>query len=98
MTRRELTPLSRGLETGSVPMRLLLPLAAGLFLAGCSDAPTESKAKAPEKPSAPITGRQAFQMTFAAASGWAADSLPLRLASMNLVALSIEAGTWRVRM
>jgi len=73
-------------------MRSLLLFAAMLFLAGCSDTPTETKAKAPEKPSAPITGRQAFQMTFAAARGWAADCQPLRIRSMNLAELPIEPG------
>jgi hypothetical protein len=73
-------------------MRLLLPLAAVLLLAACSETPTATKATEPEKPSAPITGRQAFQMTFAAARGWAADCQPLRIRSMNLEALPVEAG------
>src|SRR5438132_12097556 len=88
----KLTRLTPGPQTGSVSMRVFLPLAAILLLAACSDTPTETKAKAPEKPSAPITGRQAFQMTFAAARGWAADCQPLRIRSMNLADLPIEPG------
>src|SRR6266700_31505 len=73
-------------------MRVCFLLILSLLITACSDTPTETKAKAPEKPSAPITGRQAFQMTFAAARGWAADSQPLRIRSMILAALPIEAG------
>ena len=73
-------------------MRQLLPIVAVLFLAACSDTPTETKAPPPEKPSAPITGRQAFQSTYPAARGWASDCQPLRIRSMNLQGLPVEAG------
>ena len=78
--------------TGGIPMRQLLPIVAVLFLAACSDTPTETKAPPPEKPSAPITGRQAFQSTYPAARGWASDCQPLRIRSMNLQGLPVEAG------
>jgi hypothetical protein len=73
-------------------MRLVPALTAVLVLSCCSETPRETKSKAPEQPSAPLTGRQAFQMTFAAARGWAADCQPLRIRSMNLTQLPIEPG------
>jgi hypothetical protein len=71
-------------------MRFLLLLVGVLTLVSCSEAPTETKA--PEKPLAPITGRQAFQMTYPAARGWASDAEPVRIRSMNLQGLPVEDG------
>ena len=58
-------------------MRVSYFLLLSLLLTACSDTPTETKTKAPEKPSAPITGRQGFQSTFPSARLWAADCRPL---------------------
>ena len=80
-------------------MRVWHPLAAALLLAGCSDTPTETKATEPEKPSAPLTGRQAFQSTYPAARGWAADCQPFRIRSLNLREVPSEdgkAGAWEI--
>jgi hypothetical protein len=80
-------------------MRFFLPVLAGLILAGCSETPTETKTKEPEKPSEPITGRQAFQMTYPQARIWAADSQPLRIRSLNLAnpkSGSGRAGAWEI--
>src|SRR5262249_49094659 len=60
------------------------PLAAALLLTACSETPEATKAKAPEKPFEPITGRQAFQSTYPSARGWSADAQPFRIRSMNL--------------
>lgn len=79
-------------------MRLSLAVLAALALAACSEAPTEAK-KEPEKPSEPITGRQAFQMTFYKARLWAPDCQPIRIRSMNLTepkSGSGRAGAWEV--
>jgi hypothetical protein len=80
-------------------MRLLFPVLAALMLAACSDTPAPTKAKEPEKPSEPITGRQAFQMTYPQARIWAADCQPLRIRSMNLTGPksgSGRAGAWEI--
>ncbi len=81
-------------------MRFCLPSLALLLLTACSDAPTtEKKAKAPEPPAAPLTGRQAFQQTYPAARGWAADCQPMRIRSLNLPNPKSEngkAGAWEI--
>jgi hypothetical protein len=80
-------------------MRLLLPLLAAVVLTSCSDAPTESKAKAPEKPLEPLTGRQAFQTSYPQARGWSSDAQPLRVRSMNMngaVPPPGKAGVWEI--
>lgn len=80
-------------------MRLwLIPLAA-LALAACSESPSASKAKAPELPAAPITGRQAFQMTYPQARTWAPDCQPMRIRSYNLPnppSADGKAGAWEI--
>jgi hypothetical protein len=80
-------------------MRLwLIPLAT-LALAACSESPSESKAKAPEPPAQPITGRQAFQMTYPQARTWAADCQPMRIRSYNLPnppSAGGKAGAWEI--
>jgi hypothetical protein len=81
-------------------MRIVLIALASLALAACSDAPTAEKAKAPEKPSAPITGRQAFQMTYPSARTWAADCQPIVIRSLNLTepkSSDGKAGAWEIR-
>jgi len=79
------------------PTRLLLPLV--LLLSACSEAPkTAEKAKAPEKPPEALTGRQAFQMMYPQARGWAPDAQPLELRSINLSQVKPEkgkAGGWQ---
>lgn len=80
-------------------MRIILPVLAALLLAACSETPTETKAKEPEKPSEPITGRQAFQMTYPPARIWAADCQPIRIRSLNLKdpkSGSGRAGAWEI--
>jgi hypothetical protein len=80
-------------------MRIFLPVLAAMFLAACSDAPTPTKAKEPEKPSEPITGRQAFQMTYPQARIWAPDCQPIRIRSLNLAepkSGSGRAGAWEI--
>ena len=73
-------------------MRVFAPLGLFLLLSACSETPTETKAKEPEKPPAPITAQQAFQLTYPAARAWAGDSLPLRIRSINLAEVPSEAG------
>jgi len=80
-------------------MRLFLAAFAGLFLAACSETPTVTKTKEPEKPSEPITGRQAFQMTYPQARIWAPDCQPIRIQSLNLAdpkSGSGRAGAWQI--
>jgi hypothetical protein len=79
------------------PARWLLPLV--LLLSACSDAPKSAETtKAPEKPPEPLTGRQAFQMMYPQARGWAPDAQPLELRSINLSQVKPEkgkAGGWQ---
>jgi hypothetical protein len=80
-------------------MRVLAPLSLILLLSSCSETPTETKAKEPEKPSVPITAQQAFRYTYPAARAWAGDSLPLRIRSINLTDVPSEtgkAGAWEI--
>ncbi len=73
----------------------LIPIVTVAFfgLIGCGDAPKEeTKAKEPVKPSAPITGRQGFQMTYASARAWEADATPIRVRSMDLESVKGDAG------
>src|SRR5215475_4226961 len=80
-------------------MRLFLAAFAALLLAACSETPTVTKTKEPEKPSEPITGRQAFQMTYPQARIWAQDCQPIRIQSMNLTdpkSGSGRAGAWQI--
>jgi hypothetical protein len=73
-------------------MRFFAFLSVVLLLSACSETPTETKTKEPEKPSAPITAQQAFRYTYPASRAWAADSLPLRIRSMQLADVPAEAG------
>lgn len=73
-------------------MRVFASLGLILLLSSCSETPTETKAKEPEKPPAPITAQQAFRYTYPAARAWAGDSLPLRIRSINLADVPSEAG------
>jgi len=66
---------------------LLLPL---VLLVSCSDAPPPVKKV--EKPAEPVSGRQAFQLTFPSARGWAADATPLTIRNMNLAQVKSDAG------
>ena len=81
-------------------MRLFLPVLAAVLLAACSETPAPAtKANEPEKPSEPITGRQAFQMTYPQARIWAADCVPIRIRSLNLAnpkSGSGRAGAWEI--
>ncbi len=66
------------------PHQLLLPFL--LLLSACSDAPKTEKAKEPEKPPEPVTGRQAFQKMYPPARNWVLDATPLRVRSVRLSA------------
>jgi hypothetical protein len=80
-------------------MRFLFLVLAAAFLAACSEAPTETKAKEPEKPLTPLTGRQAFQATYPSARTWAPDCEPLRIRSLHLAEVQTEdgqAGIWEI--
>src|ERR1700676_482230 len=80
-------------------MRVVALLGLILLLSACSEAPTETKVKEPEKPPAPITAQQAFRYTYPAARAWAGDSLPLRIRSIHLTDIPAEpgkAGAWEV--
>src|SRR5271169_6890368 len=80
-------------------MRVWFFTFAVILLTACSDAPTATEKKAPEPPAEPITGRQAFQQTFPAARGWAADCEPLHVRSFNLEnpkSHDGKAGAWEI--
>jgi hypothetical protein len=66
------------------PLLLVLPLLA--LLSACSDSPTTEKAKEPQKPPEPLTGRQAFQRMYPMARSWALDATPMRVRSVLLSA------------
>jgi hypothetical protein len=68
----------------TAPWQLLLPIL--VLLSACSDAPKAEKAKQPEKPPEPVTGRQAFQKMYPAARNWVIDASPLRLRIVRLSA------------
>jgi len=78
-------------------MLLLLP--AILLVSACSDSPTPTAAKAPEKPVEPITGRHAFQNTYPSARMWSGDSQPMQIRSLMLDEIRSEggkAGAWEI--
>ena len=80
-------------------MRVFASLGLILLLSSCSETSTETKAKEPEKPPAPITAQQAFRYTYPAARAWAGDSLPLRIRSIHLTDVPAEpgkAGAWEI--
>ncbi len=72
------------------PSWLALPLL--LALTACSEAPKTEKAKVPETPPEPLSGRQAFQKMYPAARGWALDAVPLQLKSIDLSQVKAEKG------
>ena len=91
--------LHTGASDSRTRMRVFASLGLILVLSACSDAPTETKVKPPEKPPAPITAQQAFRYTYPAARGWAGDALPLRMRSINLTDVASEkgkAGAWEI--
>jgi hypothetical protein len=81
-------------------MKVLLPIVLIILTTACSEPPAQqTKAKEPPKPAEPITGRQAFQMTFPAARGWAADCEPLTIRSVRIPKVeSAEGkfGAWEI--
>jgi hypothetical protein len=80
-------------------MKSLVAACAAFLLASCSEPAVETKAKAPEKPPAPLSGRQAFQQTYAQARTWASDSLPIRIRNYNLKEVPSadgKSGAWDV--
>jgi hypothetical protein len=75
----------------------LVALTAAILLAGCSDEPKLAEKKTPEAPSAPITGRQAFQYVYGSARLWAPDAQPLTVRSINVSGVKSgqgKAGAW----
>jgi hypothetical protein len=80
-------------------MRVSAVLSLILLLSACSETPTETKTKEPEKPPAPITAQQAFRYTYPGARAWAGDALPLRMRSILLTGVPAEpgkAGAWEI--
>src|SRR5258708_35175291 len=69
-----------------------LALSLLLALTACSEAPKTDKAKVPETPPEPVTGRQAFQKMYPPARGWALDAVPLQLKSINLSQVKADKG------
>lgn len=70
-----------------------------VFMAACSEAPKETTTKAPKKAPEPLTGRQAYQRTFPSARGWAPDSQPLRIHSIDVEGVPSsdgKAGAWEI--
>ncbi len=77
----------------------LVALVAAILLTGCSDDSKTAAPKAPEAPSPPITGRQAFQYMYGSARLWAPDAQPLSVRSVNVTGVQTEpgkAGAWEV--
>jgi len=80
-------------------MRVWLAALAVLVITGCGDTPAVENKPKVEPPSQPITGRQAFQMTYPSARTWAADCQPIRMRSMNLTnpkSVNGRAGAWQI--
>lgn len=80
------------------PLTAAATAALAILLISCSSEPKTEVAKAPEKPPAPVTGRQAFQNMYVSARVWALDAQPLQLRSINLPELKSEkgrAGAWQ---
>ncbi|HLH41231.1 MAG TPA: hypothetical protein VKX39_18935 [Bryobacteraceae bacterium] len=76
-----------------------MAVCAALLLAACSETPAPTAKKAAEPAVAPITGRQAFQMTYPQARSWAADCQPMRIRSFNLPepkSADGKAGAWEI--
>src|SRR5258707_15230551 len=95
---RKLTPPGAASESRK-RMKVFVPLGLILLLSACSDAPTETKVKQPEKPPAPISAQQAFRYTYPAARAWAGDSLPIRIRSINLAdvpSVPGKAAAWEI--
>lgn len=72
---------------------------AALLLTACSETPVATEKKTPLPPPEPITGRQAFQMTYPQARTWAVDCQPLRVRSINLPnpkSSDGKAGAWEI--
>jgi hypothetical protein len=59
-------------------------LLLAFLLASCSEAPKAEKAKEPEKPAEPVTGRYAFHQVFVAARTWGTDLQGLRVGSIQV--------------
>lgn len=85
--------------------KVILAAALAAALAGCSSEPQKPRpegapqpAAQPEKKADYETGRAAFQKTFIAARGWAADAKPYRLESQYTKGAPVKegkAGVWR---
>jgi hypothetical protein len=82
-------------KKGIILLSLLL-----IALASCSEAPKKAqKAKEPDKPAEPVTGRFAFHQMFAAARSWSPDIETLKLNSINLPGVKHvdgKASAWQV--
>ena len=82
-------------QTGTMLRYLPAPPSICLLISllGCSSSPNRDGVKAPDKPAAPVTGRQAFQKMFPLARAWMPDAQPLQLGSIHLPELKSEKGT-----
>jgi hypothetical protein len=58
--------------------------AALALLAGCSETPKTQKAKEPEKPAEPVTGRYAFHQVYITARTWGTDLQGLRVVPLRV--------------
>jgi hypothetical protein len=73
--------------------RHALPLCAlGPVLISCSEPPKVEKAKEPEKPAEPITGRYAFHQVYLTARTWGTDLQGLRVTSVRVGAQTPPRG------
>jgi hypothetical protein len=80
--------------------RKILFVLSLLLLPACTETSTESakKAKEPEKPPDPVTGRYAFHQMYTTARGWLPDAQPLRVNSIYLTQVKSDpgkAGAWQ---
>jgi len=80
-------------------MKLFCAVIAVCLLTACSETPVATEKTAPPPPPEPITGRQAFQMTYPQARTWATDCQPMRVRSINLPnpkSSDGKAGAWEI--
>ena len=73
--------------------------AALALLAGCGETPKAKKAKEPEKPADPVTGRYAFHQVYITARTWGTDLQGLRVVPLRVGSRSAPPGksfAWEV--
>jgi hypothetical protein len=70
-----------------------------MFMISCSTSEAPKKAKEPEKPVEPVTGRYAFHQTYLTARTWAQDLQILRINSVPLEGITAppgKSGAWQI--